>query len=418
MPLARHGRRSARRVGSIAVLALLTLLGCSSTPTQAPPTDTVTLIQAEQRVAEDQLLDVAVQVFDPGLPEEGQELPPGVFEDVRESEARYMAVQLADTLQGTGHWGAVRVTPSLPVSSDVTVSGAIVLSTGKKLVLQIRAVDATGNVWFDRKYREEANPAAYADGQVGGGDPFRNLYYRVSNDLLLARQQLSSEDVTNIRRVARLGFAAELLPAVYSEYLETDRKGRLEVVRLPAEDDPMMGRVASIQEREAMFVDVLNQHYAYFSGEMKGPYDSWRKYSYDELLAYEAIRRKARTQKILGAIAVLGAVLVSPSNSAQSAIRDIAVLGGMAAIEAGFSTSKQAKIHREALEELAASFDSEVEPMVVQVEGHTVRLTGSIEEQYRAWREILLQIYSTETGFPTDPNSPSGASDVPPPRDR
>jgi hypothetical protein len=153
-----------------------------------------------------------------------------------------------------------------------------------------------------------------------------------------------------------------------------------------------------------MFVDVLNQHYAYFSHEMEDPYDSWRKFSYEELLALEEVRRKARTQKILGAIAVLGAILVSPSSSAEAAIRDIALLGGMAAVQAGFSTSKEAKIHKAALEELAASFDAEVEPMVVEVEGHTVRLTGSVEEQYVAWRRLLREIYGAETGLLTDPN--------------
>lgn len=399
--------------GAGAVVVLLALAGCSSTPRPVPPVESVTLIQAEAGIPEGQLLDVVVQVFDPGLPDEGEELPPGVFEDVRRSEARFMAVRLSDTLQGTGHWGAVRVAPDLPTSADVTVSGAIVLSTGKKLVLDIHANDATGKVWLDRKYKEEADPAAYADDAVDGGDPFQNIYHRIANDLLLARKEISLADVTNIRNVTRLEFAAELLPAVYSEYLGSDRKGRLEAVRLPAENDPMMDRIAKIEEREAMFVDVLNQHYAYFSAEMAGPYDSWRKFSYEELIAFEAIRRKARTQKILGAIAVLGAVLVSPSSGAEAAVRDIAMLGGMAAIQAGFSTSKEAKIHKEALDELAASFDAEVEPMVVDVEGHTVRLTGSVEEQYRAWRQLLRQIYSTETGLPADPNSPDEAGETP-----
>ena len=404
--------RARIRTGAGAALAMVVLTACTSAPRPVQPADTVTLIQAEAQIPEEQLLDIVVQVFDPGLPGEGEELPPGVFEDVRKSEARFMAVKLADTLQGTGHWGAVRVVPALPANSDVTVSGSIVLSTGTKLVLDIRAIDATGNVWLDRKYKEEADPAAYADRAVGGGEPFRNIYNRISNDLLLARQEISPEDLSTIRQVTKLEFAAELLPAVYSDYLTRDRKGRLEVARLPAGNDPMMDRIAKIREREAMFVDVLNQHYAYFSQEMEDPYDSWRKFSYEELIAFQAVRRKARTQKILGAIAVLGAIVVSPSSSAEAAIRDIAMIGGMAAIQAGFSTSKEAKIHKQALDELAASFDAEVEPLVIEVEGQTIRLTGSVEEQYQAWRELLLQIYTTETGLPLDPNSPDEVGEI------
>ena len=167
----------------------------------------------------------------------------------------------------------------------------------------------------------------------------------------------------------------------------------------------MIERIAKVREREAMFVDVLNQHYAYFFEEMEQPYDDWRKFAYQEETALDQMRRKARTQKILGAIAVLGAVLVQPSSGAEAAIRDVAVLGGMAAVQAGFATSKEAKIHIEALQELGASFDSEVEPLVIDVEGHTLRLTGSVEEQYKTWRELLREIYSTETGLPVDPNA-------------
>ncbi|MCP4090054.1 MAG: hypothetical protein GY746_09705, partial [Gammaproteobacteria bacterium] len=39
-----------------------------------------------------------------------------------------------------------------------------------------------------------------------------------------------------------------------------------------------------------------------------------------------------------------------------------------------------------------------VEPLVVEVEGQTHRLTGSAEEKYREWRRLLHDIYATETG--------------------
>jgi hypothetical protein len=47
----------------------------------------------------------------------------------------------------------------------------------------------------------------------------------------------------------------------------------------------------------------------------------------------------------------------------------------------------------------------DVAPLVVEIEGETVRLTGSREEQYAAWRQLLRQIYAAETGFPVDPNT-------------
>jgi hypothetical protein len=35
---------------------------------------------------------------------------------------------------------------------------------------------------------------------------------------------------------------------------------------------------------------------------------------------------------------------------------------------------------------------------VVDVEGRTLRLTGTAEEQYKEWRELLHQLYLEETG--------------------
>jgi hypothetical protein len=70
----------------------------------------------------------------------------------------------------------------------------------------------------------------------------------------------------------------------------------------------------------------------------------------------------------------------------------------------GFDKSAQAKMNREALKELAASFDSEVEELLVDVEGEVHRLKGSVETQYASWRQLLRDIFAAETGIAIDPN--------------
>jgi hypothetical protein len=55
-------------------------------------------------------------------------------------------------------------------------------------------------------------------------------------------------------------------------------------------------------------------------------------------------------------------------------------------------------VHADALKELTQSFQAEVAPQVVEVEGHTLRLTGTAEDQYREWRKLLKQLYLEETG--------------------
>ena len=59
----------------------------------------------------------------------------------------------------------------------------------------------------------------------------------------------------------------------------------------------------------------------------------------------------------------------------------------------------------DAIEELGESFASESQPMVVDVEGETHKLTGSAEAQYAEWRTLLRKIYASETGLDAGGNN-------------
>ena len=60
---------------------------------------------------------------------------------------------------------------------------------------------------------------------------------------------------------------------------------------------------------------------------------------------------------------------------------------------------EEKRLHTQSLEELSLSFDDEVMPMVVNIEGTQHRLTGTADAQYLEWKDILLDLYRTETGF-------------------
>jgi len=81
------------------------------------------------------------------------------------------------------------------------------------------------------------------------------------------------------------------------------------------------------------------------------------------------------------------------------AIQNGLILGGGAIFIDGINISKQAEIHRMAIQELSESFGNEMKPVVMEFQGRRYELTGSAEEQYRHWRELLRKIYLEETGF-------------------
>ncbi len=385
-----------------ALLSLLALVqGCSTLgPTRAVDGE-APLNRATTELPEDQLLDVWVELFDPGeLPDDDDDV--GLSMDIREAEARYLAEQLRTTMEGTGYWGAVRLVPRDNSGSELLVRGSIVESDGERLELEITALDATGREWFRRSYRDEAEYPRYRGGGQYGTDPFQSLFNSIANDLSEYRAQLVTAEITEIRRVAALRFAADLAPDAFTGYL-TEDKGRFSVVRLPATDDPMYRRVRAIRDRDQMLIDTLNGHFGNFARQMEPPYSEWRKARSEEAEALRAIEYEATKRKLLGAAAILGAIAVEVvghnNNYSTSALRDTLVLGGAYAIKTGFDKSSETGIHREAIIELDESFSSEAGPLVVEVDGETHELTGSAEVQYAKWRALLKDIYVSETGL-------------------
>jgi hypothetical protein len=368
----------------------------------------VEAVQAEAEILEDLLLDVGIHIFGPGLPEDDESAleKKGIYPDVRKSEARWIPFHLKDTLEHTANWGAVRVVPKNAGDVDVLVSGEILESTGLELAVRVRVEDVRGKVWREKRYKGEADSRAYGDdgGSHEIADPFQSIYNRIANDMLEVYDKLDPEDIREIREISRLKFAADLVPSAFGDYLEANRKGRVKIEKLPARDDPMIVRVAKIRERDYMFVDTLNEYYADFQLRMEGPYESWRQWSYEEQLNLRQIRRAARMRMIFGALMIVGGAY------AGGDLGDAAVIGGSLVTTAAIKKRQEAKIHVEALKELAASFEAEIAPVLVEVEGQTLQLEGSAEAQFSEWRRMLSRIFATETGLPADPDSAAATS--------
>lgn len=395
-----------RSGGTFWPVLLLLLLCVAVGPLEAKKPQDVILAQEE--IPEDLLLDVGIQILDPGLPEEDPDAleEQGIYAGVRKSEARFIPYHLKNTLESTGQWGAVRVVPAGVQAGELRVSGEILLSTGKTLVVQIVAVDSRGHVWREKRYKQNANEMAYREGEdvIEIEDPYQDLYDRIANDLLEARQKLDDDDIRELREITRLKFAADLVPEAFDGYLSQDKKGRYRIDRLPSVDDPMINRLAMVRERDYLFVDTLNEYYSDFYARMGDPYDKWRSASYEEQVQLQEIRREARMKKIFGGLLLLGAALSDGGSSAARVARDAAAISGVIVLKNGIDQGKEAKINREALRELVASLDAELEPVLVDVDGQTLRLEGSAEAQYAEWRRMLGRIFATETGFSSDPD--------------
>jgi len=400
---------------SFLILALVILSGCATVPGKQVD-DQVAPLMASQEFGDHELLNVSINVFDPGELPENLDKRAGLSLEIREAEARFIPIHLKYSMQRTGYWGAVRIVPDDDVGAEVQVRGKIEFSDGESLVLTVEALDSRNVLWFRKTYAETALLNEHLGTEPEKEDTFQDLFNKIANDLAEYRNRLTSDDMLEIQRIAELRYAQLMAPDIYGQYLSYDRNNRLQIVHLPAENDIMMDRVRSIRSRDNMLIDTINGYYEAYYLDLWEPYANWRQFRSEEVATMRQIERDALQRKIIGAAAIIGAIAIGASiddsSFATDTLQQVMVAGGAYYIYTGFQKSQEVVINKEVIEELGMSFTSEAEPLVVEVEGETFRLTGSAKEQYAKWREILKHIYAKETGLITGeaiPDQPNGA---------
>ena len=326
---------------------------------------------ASQAQDESGLLDVGVVIFD--VDAEANTEAPGAYPRVRRVESVYLPVTLRRVLVDSGSWGAVRVVPQASALAHLTIETRVVESTGLRLQLRVFASDATGAVWVDQVYAMESSEDSYPVGD--GQDPFLPLYRRIAADLQAFRASLDDAQLRDIRRVAFLRYAASLSPDAFAGYL-AQREGRYSLQRLPAEGDDMVARVDRIRNQEYLFIDTVDEQYTDLQRDMAPAYNLWRQYDREQI-----VHRAQYEQRVAG--------------RDRSGKR-----GSFSAMQQVFNQYKVAKIQEQDVRELAKGFDNETAPTVLEADGRIFSLTGTLDSQYREWRDILRRIFALETGLP------------------
>ena len=142
---------------------------------------------------------------------------------------------------------------------------------------------------------------------------------------------------------------------------------------------------------------------------MEVPYDEWRRKSYQETRALRDLDRQYREGLTVGALAMIASVAAASSDN-----RTTQVAGLYGARDAGelikrsMERRAEANIHSLSLEELGQSLEAEITPQVIELGDRTVQLSGTIDDQYSQWREILSDIYAAEIAdLPTEVAPPA-----------
>lgn len=350
-------------------------------------------------------LDVIVPVFDPGLSETAEEYKDdGVWPELRRAEANRFALKLKTALEDTGAFGAVRVTPDQNATGDLYVMGKILESDGADVEIQVTVLDVTGDTWFTRSFDHEVDPGFHKNTRNEGLDPYDPVFKEAANRIALELEDYEVADLDTLQKVTELRFGSSFSEEAFSQHLDTNQR-TVELVSFPSEVDPMLQRTRAVRVRDQLFVDGLQDHYRSFSADMQDSYLIWQEQSLLEIEARREANEKATGQAALGVLAIGLSVLAimagarSSSSVGSTTAATGAVVGGIVGatlLANSFRTSEEAKVHRDALEELGQSIDIDLAPRVIAFEQETVELTGTAKEQFAQWRAFLQEIFEQE----------------------
>jgi hypothetical protein len=367
--------------------ALLFVGGCALevVPPAVPLQDT----QAVAAPAEELLLDVAIRIFAPV-----QEPPidgDTTLQNLRTAEGHYLSWQLGQTLQAAGQWGTIRLNPFMLNNADLMIDGSVVQSDGETLRVHVNAVDATGRRWLDRDYYQLADSASYA---APLGDtpplPYRSLLNEVANDLLAFRERnFNAMSLATLRRVAALNFAAEFAPDLYGAYLVRDRAGYVMIDRMPAANDPVFAQIENIRNRNDLFLDAIQGQYTVYARRVDEPYRRFLARSQSITSAING-RLNAEDTEARYRSPIIGAP--AESRSVEGTRIDIRNRRSDR-LNQGADAARYAA----ALADAGSAFELDLTPQTLEFSQRTVTLTGSVEEQFAQWREILREMQALDT---------------------
>jgi hypothetical protein len=393
------------RQQNLALLAVIGLVLCGCGTQVVREIDNTPPEQIAFEQSESQLLDIGIAVFDPNVPENYDErIERIILPEIRQAESQYMPYLTKNLLQSTGNWGAVRVVPRPSDAVDLTVLGKIIASTGEELILSMTVVDATGKEWFTKEYITLASKYGYEASNSRDLDPFQGVYKDFANDLLHYRQRLSEKEIENIRATAELKFAKAFSPDAFSQHIAIDENGEYLINRLPAENDPQLARVRQVREREYLFIDTLDEYYANFYRQVYPVYHNWRKATYNDAIEYKELRAKSKQKIIGGTAAILASVgsIYASDNGYVDASGVAGVGAGATLIISGIRTRQEAEQFADKLREVGSAAEAELVPTTIDLENQTVRLSGSVEEQYEQLRDILKRLYLEDLNLEAD----------------
>ena len=288
----------------------------------------------------------------------------------RKTEAQILAAKQRSVFEESGQWGVVRLYPEYSVIPELMLELVVLKSDGRELLIRVNLTAVNGDLLLADTYLDRSVSETLASEPE---EPFADLFHRIHRDVAIAVSQ-HSQSSHYLDTLSFLRYAQQLVPEAFSGYLASN-SGQWQLLREPSDQDPMYARIAKLRDYELLFVDTIDEQLSGALRDIDVAYRLWLQASKEQLDWLE--RRRSR-----------GVDVASFSDDSTFARH-----------QAVYAAYRSLKIHEQELFELVLDLESESRSTALEIEDNVVKLEGTLEQQYREWRETLAKIVQLENAF-------------------
>ena len=357
-------------------------------------------------------LDVAVPVFDPGLPMDGNKVDydeldeMDIWPQLRRAEAKRFAVETKRAIAATRAFGSVSVVPDANTSADLYVLGTVLHSDSEFVRLEVTVVDSSGEPLDSEEFEHQVSKSYFRDALNKGKDPYQPVFDEVGDYVYRLLMDLSEQEKQTLKNTSLVRYAHYYSPEAFKDYLKVsiDRKNgtrfyKYELNGMPAADDAMLQRIEVLRNQEMLFVDRLQDQFDVFQQSTDDPYHEWQRETLPEAVRAREARAERNAKAVVGTLGFIAALaLGNNSNSTSTSVAKTAgALGSVWLLKDAYQANQNLKVASAVIDEMGQGLDLTLSPQVMEFNEQQVELSGTAAEQYQQWKAHLRKMYHLET---------------------
>jgi len=346
-------------------------------------------------------LDINITEFDPGLEGDSDSWKSkGIWPELRRTESRKFAVDLKKAFDKVGTFEEVYVTPSPNYLSDITIEGKIKKSNGEVLHLDLLVKDSSNKTILKKTYRHRVKEEFFNNLRNKEKDPYAPAWNSIVEDIV--NKLLRNKNLNKVSTLTEVRYAAALNEEAFSDALIKKTKNRHKPSEyelyllgfIPAENDPLFIKAKNVRSKDLSFRSDMQTHYQSFLNQVEPDYKVWQETAFKFSKAKREAEGKAATAAVVGALFLVAAAYAGADDVYYADPSTVGLALGAAAMFDEYSSNKaEGQAAQANLNQIAGSLEAQVAPKVIKFEGTSVKLEGSISQQFNQWQAYLAEYY-------------------------